>query len=447
MLGTFRAVFTAPGFAIFTDLLAGWVCAPGRRTVTGMIAVADPDGRRAHDAYHRFLRDGAWKMSRLWHILCGYAVGRLAPGGVVELVCDDTLHHKTGPKVAGSGIFRDAVRSTVKKVVYARGLNLVVICLRVTPPWGGCPIAIPVNARLHRKNDQTTTIGHAANMMREIAGWLPGRPLHLTADGAYATLAGRLPAGAQLTCRMRRDAALYQPAPPRTGRRGRPRTKGDRLPTPPQLAAQASGRDWQQVQVDQRGTPVTRLVLVRDVLWYTVQKHRLLRLVIVRDPDGIENDDFFFTTDLTATGAETATRYAGRWPIEVTYRDVKTRPRRAGPAVLETPRTRTRSRPVAVAARRHLVLVPTRPPGRPHLDGPALVPAQDHPQLPRRPRRAPQSPMGTTNYSHVIPQPGRHENHRGPTRHARLRGLTRRQDCESPHGGSRDSPVRPCPHL
>ncbi len=262
-------------------------------------------------------------MSRLWRILCSHAVHKLAPDGVVELLCDDTLHHKTGPKVDGSGIFRDAVRSTAKKVVYARGLNLVVVCLRVTPPWGGCPIAIPVNARLHRKHDQTTTIGHAANMIREIAGWLPGRQLHLTADGAYATLAGRLPAGAQLTCRMRRDAALYRPAPPRTGRRGRPRTKGDRLPTPPQLAAQAPDRNWQHVRIDQRGTPVTRLVLVRDVLWYTVQKHRLVRLVIVRDPDGIENDDYFFPTDLTATGAETGTRYAGRWPIEVTYRDVK----------------------------------------------------------------------------------------------------------------------------
>src|SRR5664279_2205782 len=42
MLGTFRAVFTAPGFAIFTDLLAGRVRTPSRRTVTGMIAVADP---------------------------------------------------------------------------------------------------------------------------------------------------------------------------------------------------------------------------------------------------------------------------------------------------------------------------------------------------------------------------------------------------------------------
>src|SRR5664279_3288467 len=45
LLGTVRAVFTAPSFAIFTDLLTGWVCAPGRRTVTAMIAAADP-GRR-----------------------------------------------------------------------------------------------------------------------------------------------------------------------------------------------------------------------------------------------------------------------------------------------------------------------------------------------------------------------------------------------------------------
>ena len=59
------------------------------------------------------------------------------------------------------------------------------------------------------------------------------------------------------------------------------------------------------------------------MLWYRVNKQRLVRLVIIRDPDGIENDDYFLTTDLTATGAQTATRYAGRWPIEVCYRDVK----------------------------------------------------------------------------------------------------------------------------
>ena len=318
-----RGAFTAPGFAMFTDLLTGWVLAPGRRTITAMIAVADPAGRRAHDAYHRFLRDGAWSMSTLWRLLAVAVVTRFAPHGVIELVCDDTLHHKSGRRIDGAGVFRDAVRSTVNKVVYARGLNLVVVCLRVRAPWGGCPIAVPVNVRLHRKNDDTTTIAHAAAMLAEIAGWFPGRDLHLTADGAYASLAGALPAHVHLTCRMRRDAAVYEPAPPRTGRRGRPRTKGARLPSPPELATTARGSDWQQITIDQRGTQITRAVYVRDMLWYQVNKHQLVRLVIVRDPDGVENDDYFFTTDLTATGAHVATRYAGRWPIEVCFRDKK----------------------------------------------------------------------------------------------------------------------------
>jgi hypothetical protein len=318
-----RTVFTAPGFAIFTDLLAGWVLAPGRRTITAMIGVADPAGGRAHDAYHRFVRDGSWAMSGLWRLLATHAVEHFAPSGLVELVCDDTLHHKSGRDVEGAGVFRDAVRSTARRVVYATGLNLVVVALRVQPAWGGTPIAIPVDVRLHRKNDATTTVGHAAAMLAELAGWLPGRDLHLCADGAYASLAGALPAGVALTCRMRRDAALFEPAPPHTGRRGRPRTKGDRLPSPPGLAANARRRDWQQADIDVRGTTVRRLLYLRDVLWYTVNKTDLVRLVVVRDPDGVQPDDYFFTTDLAATGAEIATRYAGRWPIECCFRDVK----------------------------------------------------------------------------------------------------------------------------
>jgi hypothetical protein len=96
LLDQFRGAFTAPGFAVFCDLLTGWVLAPGRRTITAMIAVADPAGQRAHDAYHRFVRDGAWSMAILWRTLTAHAVHRFAPAGTVELLCDDTLHHKTG---------------------------------------------------------------------------------------------------------------------------------------------------------------------------------------------------------------------------------------------------------------------------------------------------------------------------------------------------------------
>jgi hypothetical protein len=103
----------------------------------------------------------------------------------------------------------------------------------------------------------------------------------------------------------------------------RPRTKGDRLPTPTGLAAQAKGRQWRKVTVDVRGRPLERLVHVRDVLWYAVNKTDLVHLVVVRDPAGVEPDDFFITTDRTATGAQTTSRYAGRWSIEVCFRDVK----------------------------------------------------------------------------------------------------------------------------
>ena len=323
LLDRTRSGFTAPSFAIFTDLVTGWVCAPGRRTITNMITVVDPAGRRAHDAYHRFVRDGAWSMNRLWQILATHLIATFSPTGVVEIACDDTLFHREGRNVEGAGVFRDAVRCTVRRVVYARGLNLVVITLTIHPPWGGQPVAVPVNVRVHKKNDAITTIAHVAAMITELAAWLPERTFHLCADGAYATLAGADLPRTQLTSRIRRDAALYEPAPPRTGRRGRPRTKGERLPTPTGLAEKTTAKDWATVDVDARGHTVQRQVWTRDVLWYRVNKTDLVRLVIVRDPDNVEPDDYFFTTDPHATGAQVATRYATRWAIEVCFRDVK----------------------------------------------------------------------------------------------------------------------------
>lgn len=320
MLDLVRGSFTAPGFACFTDLLTGWVLSPGRRTITRMLTVGDPEGRRAHDAYHRLVRTGAWSMSRLWRLLTVHVVAALVPAGTVTVDCDDTLFHRDGRHVDGAGVFRDAVRSTVRKVVYARGLNLVVLTVRIRAPWGGCPLGLPVNMRLHRK-DGPTTVALAAQMMTELASWLPARDFALCADGAYASLTGAGLPRTSVTSRLRRDAALYEAAPPRTGRRGRPAKKGARLPTPPKLATASTG--WTKVDVDERGRTVRRLVWSRPVLWYSVQADRMLRLVIVRDPNGVQPDDFFITTDTAASDADIASRYCGRWSIEVTFRDTK----------------------------------------------------------------------------------------------------------------------------
>lgn len=220
VLGLTRGVFTAPGYRLFCDLMTGWVLTPGRHTITRVLTLADPGGRRAHDAYHRFVRAGKWATGHLWRTLTIHAVALCCPNGVVELLVDDTLAHKSGQKVAGAGSFRDAVRSTKRKVVYAWGLNVVVVCLRVDPPWGGTPIALPLSLRVRAKKSGKKTTELAAEMVAEIAGWLPHRRFHLTGDGAYACLAGAGLPRTHVTARLRRDAALYQPAPPPTGRRG-----------------------------------------------------------------------------------------------------------------------------------------------------------------------------------------------------------------------------------
>lgn len=98
-------------------------------------------------------------------------------------------------------------------------------------------------------------------MLTEISGWLPETTFRLACDGAYGSLVGAGLPRAHVTSRLRRDAAVHELTPPRTGRPGRPRKKGDRHPPLAELTAQAN--DWASVIIDQRGTPLTRHVWAR----------------------------------------------------------------------------------------------------------------------------------------------------------------------------------------
>jgi len=287
-----------------------------------MICAADPEGNRAHDACHRFFRAGRWSTQEIWKVLVVHMVGVLCPAGTLVVDLDDTLYKKSGRKIDGAGAFRDAVRSTRSKVVYATGLNLVIVTLRVSPPWGGMPIGVPAGVRLHRKGGPTT-LDLAEEIICELACWLPERDFALCGDGAYASLAGRGLPRTRVTSRMRRDAAIYEAAPPKTGKRGRPRTKGQRLPAPAEMAARLSDTEFTSATAEWRGGTKDLLVWSRPVLWYSVDKQHLVQLVIVRDPAGVMHDDFFFTTGLDADPAWVASHYAGRWSIECVNREVK----------------------------------------------------------------------------------------------------------------------------
>jgi hypothetical protein len=315
-------VFTAPSMTLFTTLVVGWIVCPGRRTVNGLMPYVDPDRTHAHDAYHRFFRAGAWGLAHLFRLWSAVLVEALAPRSrVLTLATDDTVHKKTGPWVEGAKWLRDAVRSTSHRVVHVWGLNLVVLSLRVKPPWKGEPLALPLNVRLYLK-DGPTLLDLVAQMIEELAAWFPTKRFYLVADGLYAPLAGRDLPRTHLISRMRADAALYERPPKRTPhQRGRSRKRGARLPAPKVLAGQV--RAWRTVRTDERGRRRSRRVYVREVLWYGVQPNRPVRLVISRDPSGHERDDYFFTTDLGLSGAAVVSAYADRWAIEDTFRNVK----------------------------------------------------------------------------------------------------------------------------
>lgn len=325
LVQSFSSAFTAPTTQIFLALISGWVLCTGRHTITGMIPFADPEGRQAHDAFHRFLPDARWQMDVLWKLLTLLLVQTFVPRGTIELDLDDTLFHRWGRQVCGAGWWRDAVRSTGKQTVYAWGLQVVVLTLRVYPPWGGEPLGLPILMRLHRKDD-ASLLELAQAMLQLVAAWLPERTFRLHADGFYAPLAGPLgrqtPVRFHLVSRIRRDAVLYQPLPQTRGpkKRGRPRTKGPRLSTPEQMAHHV--RSWRPVTTIERGQEKKRLVYTREVLWYHVLKTPIV-LVISRDPTGKERDDFFFTTDRSLPAAQAIGGFAGRWSIEDTFKNTK----------------------------------------------------------------------------------------------------------------------------
>jgi hypothetical protein len=78
-----------------------------------------------------------------------------------------------------------------------------------------------------------STVELAAQTSTTVAGRVPHRRVHVVADAAYHGKSLRaLPATVTWTTRLPRNTVLYHRAPAPTGRRGRPRLKGDRIRYP-----------------------------------------------------------------------------------------------------------------------------------------------------------------------------------------------------------------------
>jgi hypothetical protein len=319
IINQFFCIFTVPTAQIFSALVSGWVLCTGRRTVTGILPFAACFLRRPHDAFHRFFNNARWHLPLVWQTLTLLLVKVLCPTGLINLDVDDTLFRRAGKHVQGASRWRDPVLSGLF-TAFSRGLNLVVVTLRVNPPWGGEPIGLPINMRLRLKKG-LSHIELALQMLGEIESWLPGRQFICHCDGFYTALIRRKPERMEIISHMRKDAVIFDlPEPEVKPRRGRPRVRGYALPKPPVLAQTV--RKWKSTVIAERTHKTTMLLFSKPIIWYHVSKQPLL-LVISRDPSGKRPDDFFVSTDPKMKPEEVISGFSGRWSIEDTFKNTK----------------------------------------------------------------------------------------------------------------------------
>jgi len=232
LLDRFRGCFTAPTFTTFCGLACGFWAQPGLHTVTGMLIGARLEQAWHHARAHRFFSGARWSADQLGLVLLDLILAVLVPSGVpVRLVADDTLMRRSGRKVFGTGWHHDPLAPGRHRIAWAN--NWVVLGVLVDLPFvPHRPVCLPILARLWQPKHTPGRLDLAVELVKLVCGHLGQRRVDLLVAGAYAGRQLRdLPRQVTVTCRLRADARLHRLAPPhRLGTRGRPRTKGDRLP-------------------------------------------------------------------------------------------------------------------------------------------------------------------------------------------------------------------------
>jgi hypothetical protein len=323
LLGALRPCFTAPSFRTFCGLAAGLAGQVRRRTVVGMLLGAALQRAWPHDRAHYFFAQARWELDQL-----GLAVARLVvlmlaePGTDLRVAVDDSVFRRAGRKVHGAGWQHDGSSPAKDKLSY--GTCFVAVAILVRLPFCSREVGLPVLARLHLpgKGAGPGKVETAAALVRQLAVAFPGRIIHVVADAAYHGPALRtLAPTVTWTCRIPRNAVLYDLAPPRTGRRGRPRSRGERLGTAEHIAAAAR---WATVTVTAYGRRETRQVAALTCLWYGSWRTRRVRLILARNQRTTSGYDLaLVTTDPDASPAALVTRYAARWGIEQAFADAR----------------------------------------------------------------------------------------------------------------------------
>ena len=337
LLTPFESLFRRPSWIKFQILLAGAILLTGKRTVAQALRVTGRSVDNRYALYHHVLSRAVWSPLRAAQkLLC--MLLKFLDDGKQPLVfgIDETIERRWGAKIKARGIYRDAVRSSSSHFVKTSGLRWIALMWLTQIPWASCIWALPFltilapskryyefERRCHKK-----LTDWARQIVFQLRRWLPNRYLVVVADYSYAVLeflavCQELSNPVTIITRLRLDAALYQPAPPYSGT-GRPRKKGERLPTLADILHDPNTQ-WQNVTLDwYNGQQREMQIISQPAVWYHTGKPPVsIRWVLIQDPIGSYEPIALLSTDTELCPNQIANWYVRRWRMEVTFEEVR----------------------------------------------------------------------------------------------------------------------------
>jgi hypothetical protein len=287
------------------------------------------DQEKRFHRYHRVLNRARWSSREASRVLLGLLMETFVPEGPLVLGVDETLERRRGAKIHAKGIYRDPVRSSHQHFVKTSALRWVCLTLLAPVPWASRVWALPFLSALAYSERYAREQGKPPKKLTEwawqllllVRRWHPEREIVAVADGGYASLklldrCRRLSNPITFITRLRLDAALYEPAPPRRpGQMGRPRLKGERLPNLSTLAEDPSA-DWTPLTVTNwYGAQERTIEVVSDTaIWYSTALPAVpLRWVLIRDPREEFETQALLYTGLDAEPEEIISWFVRRW--------------------------------------------------------------------------------------------------------------------------------------
>jgi hypothetical protein len=311
-----RAAFSKRSWPFVVATAVSWLLCSGQRSVRRLASLGA--FRRSTSAYYRFLSDGKWRLDVLSRALFDLIIRKFAIQELT-LVLDDTLCPKWGRKIYGTGTYFDHTARPRSGFIW--GHNWVVMAI-VIGVGSKASRALPFWIGLYRQKDRCspgqfrTRHQMAVRVLHLVRAWFPG-PIRLLADGAYANSSLVGPAkelGIELISRLRTDAGLRAPVPElrATKARGRQPKHGKRLGKLRSMARRTSSFRSERVAI--YGKAVELLVREFDAYWPAL--HRVVRVVITRDPRRPRRVAYLLSTDLGLGAVQIIEGFAKRWSIE-----------------------------------------------------------------------------------------------------------------------------------